>query len=336
MSLVVAIVGATGAVGTTLLAVLESRRFPVGELRLLATARSHGETATWRKQELAIEEARPERFAGADLVFLAAGAEAARQWAPAALAAGASVIDNSYAFRMDPAVPLVVPEVNGARLGEEPRLVANPNCSTISLVLALAPLHRRVAVRRAVVATYQSVSGTGSEALAELEEQVRDGAGARPRVYPHPIAFNCIPQVDDFAADGYCREERKLMEETRKILGDDTLRVTATTVRVPVRVSHSLAVNLAFERAVEPAEARAWLAAAEGVQVVDDPERSLYPTPLEAAGKDEALVGRIRKDPSIAHGLDLWISCDNLRKGAALNAVQIAERLPQLALGSRA
>lgn len=334
MSLVVAIVGATGAVGRTLLTVLEERRLAVKELRLLATQRSEGESLAWRGRPERVEVIEPGRLSGCDLVFLTAGAEAARTWAPQVQAAGAAVIDNSYAFRMEPDVPLVVPEVNAGALDGRPSLVANPNCSTIALVLALAPLHRLVPVRRVVVSTYQSVSGTGTEALRELEAQIEGGPLAPPpRVYPHPIAFNCIPQVDDFQEDGVSREERKLVQETRKILGVLELRLTATTVRVPVRVGHSLAVNLEFDHPVPPAEARRCLAEAPGVEVVDDPARAHYPTPLQAAGRDAALVGRIRRDPSHECGLDLWISCDNLRKGAALNAVQIAERLPQLALG---
>ena len=334
MSLVVAIVGATGAVGRTLLTVLDERRFPIRELRLLATTRSQGESVSWRGTTHRVEVVDAARLAACDLVFLTAGTEAARTWAPLAVGQGAAVVDNSYAFRMDPAVPLVVPEVNVQALDGKPGLVANPNCSTIALVLALAPLHRQIPVRRVVVSTYQSVSGTGADALRELDEQVSRGADAAPpQVYPHPIAFNCIPQVDDFLEDGVSREERKMVMETRKILGEPELRLTATTVRVPVRVAHSLAVNLEFTQPVAPEEARRWLAAAPGVEVWDEPGRSHYPTPLAAAGRDEAFVGRIRRDPSCETGLDLWISCDNLRKGAALNAVQIAEHLPQLALG---
>ena len=266
MSLVVAIVGATGAVGRTLLTVLEERRFPVKELRLLATTRSLGESLVWRGRTERVEVVDAARLAGCDLVFLSAGTEAARAWAKEAQRAGAAVVDNSYAFRMEAGVPLVVPEVNAGELEGRPSLVANPNCSTIALVLALAPLHRRVPVRRVVVSTYQSVSGTGIDALRELEAQVERGPlDVPPRVYPHPIAFNCIPQVDDFLEDGVTREERKLVHETRKILGVPDLPVTATTVRVPVRVAHSLAVNLEFVRPVAPEEARRWLAEAPGV-----------------------------------------------------------------------
>jgi aspartate-semialdehyde dehydrogenase len=241
---------------------------------------------------------------------------------------GATVIDNSYAFRMEPGIPLVVPEVNAERLDGSPKLIANPNCSTIQLVLVLAPLARHVGLERVVVSTYQSVSGTGLDALAELEAQVEGGARGqepKPSVYPHPIAFNCVPQVDDFVEGGYTREERKLVNETRKILELPALRLTATTVRVPVRVAHSEAVNVSLSRSVSAEEARRWLAEAPGVVVMDDPQRFSYPTPRQAAGRDEAFVGRIRVDESQPAGLDLWISCDNLRKGAALNAVQIAE-----------
>ena len=326
----VAIVGATGAVGRTLLSILAERRFPVGRLTLLATTRSAGERVLALGDEHPVHEVTPERLEGHDFVFFSAGTDGARRWAPAAVERGAVVIDNSYAFRMEPGIPLVVPEVNGHALGPEARLIANPNCSTIQLVLVLAPIARHVGLERIVVSTYQSVSGTGIEALGELESQVAGdarGVVPEPRVYPHPIAFNVVPQVDDFVDGGYTREERKLVDETRKILEQPELRLTATTVRVPVRVAHSEAVNLSLSRSVSAAEARAWLAQAPGVVVVDDPARSAYPTPLAAAGRDEAFVGRIRVDESQPAGLDLWISCDNLRKGAALNAVQIAEQV---------
>jgi len=326
----VAIVGATGAVGRTLLSILEERRFPVDRLTLLATSRSAGETRTFCGHEHPVQEVSPALLEGHDFVFLSAGTEAAKRWAPVAVERGAAVIDHSYAFRMDPGVPLVVPEVNAHRLNGAPRLIANPNCSTIQLVLVLAPLARQVGLRRVVVSTYQSVSGTGLEALAELEGQIEGqarGAEPAPTVYPHPIAYNVVPQVDDFLEGGYTREERKLMNETRKILELPDLPITATTVRVPVRVAHSESVNLSLARPVSAEETRRWLAEAPGVQVTDDPGHSVYPTPRQAAGQDDAFVGRIRVDESQPAGLDLWISCDNLRKGAALNAVQIAEEL---------
>ena len=330
MKLRVVIVGATGAVGRALVELLEKREFPTATLSLLASERSAGQEMRFCGASLPIEQVSPETLRGAELVFLCVGADAARRWAAVACDAGATVIDNSLAFRMQREVPLVVPQVNGDLLLSGPRLIANPNCSTIQLVLVLAPLLRHVAITRVVVSTYQSVSGTGTDALEELERQTRAGATGEitPRVYPHPIAFNCIPQVDDFLADGYSREERKMIDETRKILGRSSLAITATAVRVPVRVGHCSSVNLSLDRAVEPEEVRRWLRRAAGVEVIDEPTASRYPTPIAAEGGDHALVGRIRRDPSQEAGLDLWISCDNLRKGAALNAVEIAERLP--------
>jgi aspartate-semialdehyde dehydrogenase len=330
MSLRVAIVGATGAVGRTFLSLLEERRFPVGGLRLLATSRSAGETLPFGSERIPVEEVSAEALAGHDIAFFSAGADAARQWAPVAVERGATVIDNSAAFRQEPDVPLVVPEVNGHRLADRPRLIANPNCSTIQLVLVVAPIHRKVGVRRLVVSTYQSVSGTGLDALAELEAQIQGAAAGRepePRVYPHRIAYNCLPHIDDFLDSGYTREEVKLILESRKILEEPNLAVTATAVRVPVRVGHSEAVNLTLSRPVNPDEVRRWLAEAPGVVVLDDPAGRVYPTPRAAAGRDEAFVGRIRRDVSQPAGLDLWICCDNLRKGAALNGIQIAEQL---------
>ena len=324
----VAIVGATGALGRTFLSILEERRFPIERLTLLATSRSAGERLVFCGREIPVQEVSAALLEGHDFVFFSAGTEPAKRWAPVAVEGGAVVIDNSPAFRMEPEIPLVVPEVNPHHLEGSPRLIANPNCSTIQLVLVLAPLLRHAGLERVVVSTYQSVTGTGLDALAELEAQVEGGARGeepKPSVYPHPIAFNVVPQVDQFVEGGYTREERKLMNETRKILETPALRVTATTVRVPVRVAHSESVNVSLGRPVSAEEARRWLAEAPGVAVVDDPARSVYPTPRQAAGKDEAFVGRIRVDESQPAGLDLWISCDNLRKGAALNAVQIAE-----------
>jgi aspartate-semialdehyde dehydrogenase len=332
MKLRAAIVGATGAVGRTLLALAETRAFPADDWRLLATERSAGEEIEFRGHRHTVLPLSPEALEAVDVAFFAISSDAARRWVPRAVAAGATVIDNSYAFRLDPQVPLVVPEINGHLLESEPKLIANPNCSTIQLVLVLAPLEAGIGLRRVVVSTYQSVSGTGTEALAELEQQLQaDGeVPPAPQVYPHPIGFNVIAQVDEFREDGYSREERKLIDESRKILNLPELAITATAVRVPVRVGHCESVNLTLARAADPAEARALLAEADGVEVVDDPERGLYPTPLAAAGRDETLVGRIRRDPSQQAGLDLWICCDNLRKGAALNAMQIAENLPRI------
>jgi len=330
LSLKVAILGATGAVGSEMVRVLESRNFPVKELRPLATVRSAGKPVRFRGTSIPTTEVEPRSFEGIDYALFSAGADASRTWADVARKAGATVIDNSQAFRYDDDVPLVVPEVNPEALAQAKGLVANPNCSTIQLVLVLAPLLALSAIERVTVATYQSVSGTGADALLELDEQIAaDAAGRAPeaRVYPHPIAFNVLPHIDDFMDNGYCREEMKLVWESRKILGLPGLRLSATTVRVPVRIAHSEAVTIDFARAVEPDEARAALAKAPGVRVVDDPARRAYPMPLDAAGGDDALVGRIRKDLSHDRGLALFIACDNLRKGAALNAVQIAEAL---------
>jgi len=326
----VAILGATGAVGGTMVRVLEERAYPLTDLVLLSTQRSAGRRIAFRGREIEVREAAPDAFAGVDVALFSAGAGASREWAPHARAHGATVIDNSQAFRLDDGVPLVVPEVNPAALVDHGGLIANPNCSTIQLVLALAPLHRAWGLERVVVATYQSVSGTGAEALEELDAEIaadRDGTTYTPRVYAHPVAYNVIPHVDDALDGGSCREEMKLVWESRKILGLPELRLAATTVRVPVRVAHSEAVAIEFARRPDPDEARRILASAPGVAVVDDPSLHAYPTPLAAAGRDEAFVGRIRRDPSHEKGLLLFIACDNLRKGAALNAVQIAETL---------
>jgi len=326
----VAILGATGAVGSEMVRVLESRGFPVAELRLFSTVRSAGTRVAFRGRSIEVQEVTPAAFAGVDFALFAAGADASRAWAPVARQAGATVIDNSNAFRYDDDVPLVVPEVNPEALRQARGLVANPNCSTIQLVLVLAPLARLARLERVTVATYQSVSGTGLDALAELAGDIAADAldePYTPRIYPHPIAYNVLPQVDEFLDNGYTREEMKLVWESRKILGLPDLALAATTVRVPVRVGHSEAVTIDFARDVSPEEARAALATAPGVRVVDDPARGHYPTPLAAAGGDDALVGRIRRDLSRERALMLFIACDNLRKGAALNAVQIAEAL---------
>jgi aspartate-semialdehyde dehydrogenase len=334
-SYTVAVVGATGAVGTEMIAILEERKFPVGELRALASSRSVGGTISFKDQELVIQELTEESFAGVDLALFSAGAEISRKFAPLAVKAGAVVIDNSAAWRMDVGVPLVVPEVNRADLSWHKGVIANPNCSTIQMVVALEPLHTAARIKRIVVTTFQSVSGTGKEAMEELLEESRDLLSFKevtPSVYPHQIAFNCLPHIDDFLATGYTKEEMKMVHETRKIMGDDTIQVTATTVRVPVYVGHSESVNIETESKLSANEARALLAEAPGVMVYDDPSHKIYPTPLDVAGKDEVYVGRIREDESIPNGLNLWIVADNLRKGAALNAIQIAEALIETAL----
>jgi aspartate-semialdehyde dehydrogenase len=326
----VAVVGATGAVGQEMREILEERGFPVGKLVCLASERSEGKSVTFRGAEVPVDRLTERSFAGVDIALFSAGAERSRGFAPHAVTAGAVVIDNSSAFRMEPKVPLVVPEVNAHALAAHVGIIANPNCSTIQMVMALKPLHDAARIRRVVVSTYQSVSGTGQAAMEELFEQsgrVLNLQPASPKVYPHQIAFNCLPQIDAFDEDGYTKEEWKMVHETRKILEDPGLQVCATTVRVPVFRGHSESVNLEFERPLPPDEARALMSDMEGVVVIDDPDRALYPMATDAAGSDAVYVGRVRADRTVPNGLALWIVSDNLRKGAALNAVQIAERL---------
>ena len=326
----VAVVGATGAVGTEMMELLEERKFPVGELRPLASSRSVGSTVAFHDRDVPIEELTEQSFAGIDIALFSAGAEISRKFAPTAVLAGAVVIDNSAAWRMDPKVPLVVPEVNKQDLARHEGIIANPNCSTIQMVVALKPLHDAARIKRIVVTTFQSVSGTGKEAMDELLEESRNLLSFRevtPSVYPYQIAFNCLPHIDEFLANGYTREEMKLLHETQKIMGDDSIQVTATTVRVPVYVGHAESVNIETDKKLSANEARAVLADAPGVLVYDDPIHKIYPMPIDVVGKDEVFVGRIREDESIANGLNLWIVADNLRKGAALNAIQIAEHL---------
>jgi aspartate-semialdehyde dehydrogenase len=329
---VVAVVGATGAVGTEMIEVLEERKFPVKRLIPLASTRSAGGTVTFEGNEVPIEVLTKDSFAGVDIALFSAGAELSREFAPIAVKAGAVVIDNSAAWRMTPEVPLVVPEVNAHDIQRHKGIIANPNCSTIQMVVALKPLHDEARIKRIVVTTFQSVSGTGKDAMDELMTECQDllsFKSASPKVYPYQIAFNCLPQIDDFLPSGYTKEEMKMVHETRKIMGDQSIHVTATTVRVPVYVGHSEAVNIETERKLSANEARAILSTAPGVLLYDDPAHKIYPMPLEVAGKDEVYVGRVREDESIANGLNLWVVADNLRKGAALNAVQIAEHLAQ-------
>ncbi|MBO8142344.1 MAG: aspartate-semialdehyde dehydrogenase [Firmicutes bacterium] len=335
--LTVAIVGATGAVGEELLQILYQRRFPVGELRLLASSGSAGRMISTPGGEVRVEAASTESFRGVDVAFFSAGGAVSRELAPAAAAAGAVVIDNTSAFRLEPDVPLVVPEVNGKAALSHQGIIANPNCSTIIMLVALNPLYRHGGIRRIVVSTYQAVSGAGRRAMEELLGQVKDFAAGREseaRVLPvashprhYPILFNLIPQVDVFAEAGYTREEWKMVKETQKIWNDPGVRITATTVRVPVLRCHAESINIETERKVTAEEARQILAEAPGVSVVDDPAGMEYPMPLYAAGKDDVFVGRIREDLSIERGLNLWAVGDQIRKGAALNAVQIAELL---------
>ncbi|OGO24269.1 MAG: aspartate-semialdehyde dehydrogenase [Chloroflexi bacterium RBG_16_50_9] len=326
----VAILGATGLVGQEFIKVLEQRHFPVASIRLLASDRSAGRKMLVKKQELEVEEATPESFRGIDIALFSAGADISRHFSPMAAQSGAVVVDNSAAFRMDKNVPLVVPEVNPEDIQWHHGIIANPNCSTIQMVVALFPLHKVNPIKRVVVSTYQSVSGTGSAALEELRlqaKQVLDGQATLPHVYPHQIAFNLLPEIDVFLDNGYTREERKMFEETRKIMHADEILISATCVRVPVFVSHSEAVSVEFSQPMPMDEAMRVLSEAPGVRVLDDNSISLYPQPWSAAGTDDVFIGRIRQDVSHPNGLVMWIVADNIRKGAALNAVQIAEEM---------
>jgi aspartate-semialdehyde dehydrogenase len=326
----VAVAGATGAVGNEMIKTLERRDFPVGELVLLASERSDGKKLPFRGNGVTVRTMTKDSFEGVQIALFSAGASRSLEFAPAAAAAGAVVIDNSSAFRMEPDIPLVVPEVNPQDVaGYKKRgIIANPNCSTIQMVVVLKPLHDAARIKRVVVSTYQSVSGTGQKAIEELDRQSRAALSGGPletKVYPHPIAFNCLPHIDSFLDSGYTKEEMKMVNETKKIMGDDSIAVTATTVRVPVFVSHSESVNIQTEKKLTPDEAREILKKAPGVVVIDDPSQNRYPLATDAAGRDETFVGRIRQDYTIDNGLNLWIVSDNIRKGAALNAVQIAE-----------
>ncbi|MBA2382637.1 MAG: aspartate-semialdehyde dehydrogenase [Chloroflexi bacterium] len=331
-SFTVAVVGATGVVGRTMIQVLLERKFPVAELRLLASERSAGRMVSVEGQTLEVQLASADSFTGVDLALFSAGAGAARDLAPLAVAAGATVIDNSSAWRMDPAIPLVVSQVNPGDLEGHSGIIANPNCSTMQLVPVLMALRDAVGLERVIVDTYQAVSGTGGEAIRELEGQIRAHVTGEPKdvsVYPHQIAFNALPQVDVFLPNGYTKEEWKVVSESRKILHLPELRVSCTAVRVPVFVAHSEAVHVETRAPIEPDRARELFAAVDGVVVQDDPASSTYPLATSAAGSDDIFVGRVRQDPSIDgnRGLAFWVVSDNLRKGAATNAVQIAEAL---------
>jgi len=334
MSLCVAVLGATGAVGRTMLRVLEERSFPVGELRLLASERSTGVRIEYRGQAHPVAVPDEDAFRGVHLVLVASGNDLSERWTPVALRMGARVVDNSSAFRMHDDVPLVVPEVNGERLSARPRLVANPNCCAVPLAMALAPL-RGAGLTRVVVATYQSISGGGAEALARFERELDSPTAARGADDPPPLAFNVIPMIDRLEANGYTHEEMKIARETRKILDLPELPITVTSVRVPVRVGHSHAVNVTAERALTPDEARDLWRASAGIRVLDDPEHGRLPMPVDVAGTDDVVVGRVRRDLSHPGGLDFWVVADNLRKGAATNAVQIAEQLTRAEVASR-
>ncbi|NLV97296.1 MAG: aspartate-semialdehyde dehydrogenase [Desulfovibrionales bacterium] len=327
---VVAVVGATGAVGREILDTLARRDFPHTEIRALASSRSAGTTVDFGNRSLTVQELTENSFAGVDLALFSAGGATSEKFAPLAVKAGCVVVDNSSAWRMDPTVPLVVPEVNPHDLEWHKGIVANPNCSTIQLVVALKPLHDVARIQRVVVSTYQAVSGTGQKAITELETQVRqlfNGQDVENTVYPHRIAFNCLPQIDVFLDNEYTKEEMKMVQETTKIMGDESIRVTATTVRVPVFYGHSESVNIETEKKLTSKEARAILSQAPGIRVYDNPSEKMYPMPIVAAGEDETFVGRIREDESIANGLNMFVVADNIRKGAALNTVQIAELL---------
>jgi aspartate-semialdehyde dehydrogenase len=326
----VAVLGATGAVGQELLTLLAERRFPVAELTLLASPRSAGQVVMWQGQELGIRPVEASAFAGVDVVLASAGGSVSRQWAPLAAAAGAVVIDNSSAFRMDPQVPLVVPEVNPQAAFTHRGIIANPNCTTILLTLALAPLQARRPIKRVVVSTYQSASGAGARAMEELRNLSRTVlAGGKPvsEVLPHSLAFNLFLHNSPLQANGYCEEELKMVNETRKIMGVPDLRLTATCVRVPVLRAHSEAVNIEFAEPFPVEEARALLQEAPGVELLEDFEANRFPMPTDVTGRDPVAVGRIRQDLSDPHALELWLCGDQIRKGAALNAVQIAELL---------
>ncbi len=326
----VAVLGATGAVGREMLKVLDERRFPVSEIVALASSRSVGEHVTFGNREIVVQLAEPAAFAGVDIVLASAGSGVSKVLLPAAVQHGAVCIDNSSAYRMDADVPLVVPEVNGlAALGHK-GIIANPNCSTIQMLVALKPIHDAATIRRIVVTTYQSVSGAGQKGIEELANQTVSLLNQKPfdvKVHAARIAFNVVPQIGDFDADGYTSEEMKLVYETRKIFGDDSIQVCPTAVRVPVFAGHSESVVVELERPLSPEAARELLAKAPGIKLIDDPKRGKYPMPIDVAEQDEVFVGRVRRDPSVPNGLALWVVADNLRKGAATNAVQIAEVL---------
>lgn len=328
----IAVAGATGAVGQTFLKVLAERNIPMKELRLLASERSAGKKINFKGSELTVQKLDHDSFNGIDIALFSCGGDRSLTFAPSAAKAGAVVVDNSSAWRMDPDVPLVVPEVNPHAIAayKNKGIIANPNCSTIQMVVALKPLHDKAHIKRIVVSTYQAVSGTGQKAIVELENQTRAWAAGKSmenKVYPHQIAFNCLPHIDSFLENGYTKEEMKMVNETRKIMEIPNVLVSATTVRVPVFYSHSESVNVEFENPISPEEAKELLKNAPGVRLVDDPSKNEYPLAIDAADQDLTFVGRIRRDLSCENGLAMWIVADNIRKGAATNAVQIAEVL---------
>jgi len=324
----VVVVGATGAVGRTMVSILAERKFPVEKLSLLASSRSAGQKLSFDGREITVAELGEGSFDGIDIALFSAGASVSRQYAPKAVQAGCVVVDNSSAFRMEKDIPLVVPEVNPHAVRKAPGIIANPNCSTIQMVVALKPIHDRYRIKRVIVSTYQSVSGTGQKAIAELAQQSQDFLSKKTiknEVYPHQIAFNCLPHIDTFLDNGYTKEEMKMVNETQKIFEDDTLAVSPTTVRVPVFYSHSESLNVETENPINIGELKKLLAQSPGICVVDSPENDEYPLAIHAAGRDEVMVGRIRLDLTHPKAVNFWVVADNLRKGAALNAVQIAE-----------
>jgi len=329
-SLRVAILGATGAVGQEFLSLLEERKFPVAELELLASGRSAGKKVKFHGKEIAIEEARPESFEGIDLVLSSAGAGVSRQLVPAAVKQGAVVVDNTSAFRMDAGIPLVIPEINPEEMKKHKGIIANPNCSTIILAVPLYPLHKAARAKRVIVSTYQAASGAGMKAMLELEQQTHEILHGKPptkQVFRHQIAFNLFSHDSAIREDGFTEEEYKMIQETRKIFRAPELKIVTTTIRVPVLRAHSESVVVDFERPLSEGEARKILEKAPGVEIIDRRKENYFPMPIEAAGKDPILVGRIRKDPSSENSLAFFVSGDQLRKGAALNALQIAELL---------
>lgn len=328
----VAVAGATGAVGNQMISCLEEADFPVQSIKLLASARSVGRKLRFKGDLIAVEELKEDSFKGMDIALFSAGGGTSERYAPHAAKDGCVVVDNSSAWRMDPDVPLVVPEVNPHAIAQYTKkgIIANPNCSTIQMVVALDPIHKKYGIKRIVVSTYQAVSGTGKKAIDELFDQTRaliNFLNCENKVYPHRIAFNCLPHIDTFMPNGYTKEEIKMVNETRKILEDDTIGVTATTVRVPVFHSHSESVNVETKNPISAREVKLLLENSPGIKVIDDPDNNLYPLATDAAGQDLTLVGRIRDDDSIANGINMWIVADNIRKGAATNAVQIARVL---------
>ncbi|MCK5244688.1 MAG: aspartate-semialdehyde dehydrogenase [Desulfobacterales bacterium] len=328
----VAVAGATGAVGNQMITCLEERDFPVKEITFLASSRSAGKKLKFRGDQVVVQEMTEDSFEGIDIALFSAGGSTSERFAPFAARAGCVVIDNSSAWRMDPDVPLIVPEVNPHAIARYTNkgIIANPNCSTIQMVVPLAPIHRQAGIKRIVVSTYQAVSGTGKKAIDELFNQTRamiNFLDYKTEVYPHRIAFNCLPHIDVFLDNGYTKEEMKMVHETRKVLEDDTIGVTATTVRVPVFFGHSESVNIETHKKMTPAEVKELMEKSPGIKLVDDPSKNVYPLAINAAGIDDTLVGRIREDESIENGINMWIAADNIRKGAATNAVQIAELL---------